>query len=205
MKKEFIVERHGKSFVLYSGLLEEAHAQGLKSISTTLLQAPTDSNGNLAICHAQVEMQNGSTFTDIGDASPHNVNDMMRNCLIRMAETRAKARAMRDAVNVGVVSLEELEEATEFAPSGQPARVGPAKPAETPRPAAPARSKSHTATEPQLRAIYSIAHATLGMDQSRLEEESRQSYGVSPSELTREQASEFIDHLKAEGRKRPAA
>ncbi|MDO8690519.1 MAG: hypothetical protein Q7R39_11010 [Dehalococcoidia bacterium] len=205
MKKEFIVERHGRSFVLYSGLLEEAHAQGLKSISTTLLQAPADSNGNLAVCSAQVEMQNGSTFTGIGDASPHNVNDMMRNCLIRMAETRAKARAMRDAVNVGVVSLEELEEATEFAPSGQPAPVGPAKPVETRRPATPAGSKSRTATEPQLRAIYSIAHVTLGMDQGRLEEESRLSYGVSPGELTKEQASEFIDHLKAEGRKRPAA
>ena len=149
MKKEFIVERHGKSFVLYSGLLEEAHARGLKSIGTTLLQPPTDSNGNLAICHAQVEMKDGSTFTGIGDASPHNVNEMMRNCLIRMAETRAKARAMRDAVNVGVVSLEELEEATEMAPSGPAAPVAhagrsscrPPRPDRAPRrPRPPGRS-----------------------------------------------------------------
>ncbi len=211
MKKEFIVERQGKSFVLYAGLLEEAHAQGLKSISTTLLQSPNDGNGNMAICQAVVEMQSGSSFAGIGDASPSNVNPMMRNCLIRMAETRAKARAMRDAVNVGVVSLEELEEATEYSPDdSRPSQAtapqtAPMKMAESPRAAAPERSRGASATEPQLRAIYSIAHATLGMDQSRVEEESLQVYGVAPNDLTKEQASDFIDRLKAEGRKRPAA
>lgn len=205
MKKEFIVERHGKSFVLYAGLLEEAHAQGLKSISTTLLQAPADSNGNLAICQAVVEMQNGSTFAGIGDASPTNVNEMMRHCLIRMAETRAKARALRDAVNVGVTALEELEEAVEFSPADRPLQAAQARMAEAPRAAAPARAKATGATEPQLRAIYSIAHATMGMDQSKVEEESRETYGVAPSDLTKEQASDFIDRLKAEGRRRPAA
>lgn len=209
MKKEFIVERQGKSFVLYAGLLEEAHVQGLKSISTTLLQTPSDSNGNLAICQATVEMQNGNTFSGIGDASPQNVNDMMRNCLIRMAETRAKARALRDAVNVGVVSLEELGEATDFAADdhlAQPApAAAPTRMAESPRPATMIRSKSAAATEPQIRAIYSIASATLGLDQSRVKEQSIDAYGVPPADLTKEQASDFIDRLKSQGRRRPAA
>lgn len=202
MKKEFIVERQGKSFVLYSGLLDEAHAHGLKSITTSLQQAPNDANGQTAICIATVEMENGRVFTGIGDASPANVNEMMRNCLIRMAETRAKARALRDAVNVGVVALEELEEAGDYAPTGTAAPPSRAKVSGIRGPEA---GRAKTATEPQLRAIYSIAQTALGMDQRQVEEESRLVYGVAPAALTKEQASTFIDRLKSEVRKRPAA
>ena len=115
MKKEFIVERNGKSFVLYAGLLDTAHERGLKSVTTTLVQIPSDLNGQMAIVHATVETAQG-TFTGLGDAAPDNVSRMMVPHLIRMAETRAKARALRDAVNVGVTALEELGDLDE--PSG---------------------------------------------------------------------------------------
>jgi hypothetical protein len=39
-------------------------------------------------------------FTGLGDANPGNVSRMMAPHLIRMAETRAKARALRDAINL---------------------------------------------------------------------------------------------------------
>lgn len=109
MKKEFIVERNGRSFVLYAGLLDLAHERGLKAVTTTLVQIPSDMNGSMAIVHATVETE-GGTFTGLGDADPSNVSRMMVPHLIRMAETRAKARALRDAVNVGVTALEELGE-----------------------------------------------------------------------------------------------
>lgn len=107
MKKEFIVERNGKSFVLYAGLLDAAHERGLKEIVTTLVQIPSTLNDEVAIVHASVTTEQG-TFTGLGDASPANVSRMMTPHTIRMAETRAKARALRDAVNVGVTALEEL-------------------------------------------------------------------------------------------------
>ena len=107
VKKEFIVERDGRSFVLYAGLLDLAHERGLRGITTTLVQVPSELNGMTAIVHATVETE-GGTFTGLGDASPGNVTRMMAPHLIRMAETRAKARALRDAVNVGVTALEEL-------------------------------------------------------------------------------------------------
>lgn len=107
MKKEYIINRQGKDFVLYEGLLDEAHQQGLKRITTTLIQIPHEDNGNLAVVQAEVETDRG-TFGGIGDAGPQNVNRMIVPHLIRMAETRAKARALRDAVNVGVTAVEEL-------------------------------------------------------------------------------------------------
>lgn len=109
IKKEFIVERQGQTFVRYAGILDEAHEQGLKSIVTELVQTPNQDNRNTAICKAIVETSKG-IFTGIGDAAPDNVGRAMQNCLIRMAETRAKARALRDAINVGVAALEELDE-----------------------------------------------------------------------------------------------
>ena len=96
MKREYIIERQGKQFVLYEGLLDEAHQQGLHRVSTTLIQVPHDENGNMAIVAAEVETSKG-TFSGIGDASPTNVNRMIVPHLLRMAETRAKARALRDA------------------------------------------------------------------------------------------------------------
>src|SRR5688572_17547223 len=110
MKREFVINRHGKDYVLYAGLLDEAHTQGLKGIRTQLVQAPTGQNGQVAICLAEVVTERG-TFTGLGDASPENVSRAMSNALIRLAETRAKARALRDAINVSMVAVEELSEA----------------------------------------------------------------------------------------------
>ncbi len=97
-----------KDVVIYPGLLSKAHDEGLKSIRTSLLQIPSKENGWIAIAKAIVETSKG-TFEGIGDASPENVTSFVVPHLIRMAETRAKARALRDAVNVGVISFEELD------------------------------------------------------------------------------------------------
>src|SRR5216684_7657471 len=97
-----------KDVVTYAGLLSKAHDEGLKFIKTSLVQAPTDDNSRVAIARAEVETSRG-TFQGYGDASPENVNSFIVPHLIRMAETRAKARALRDAVNIGVVSFEELD------------------------------------------------------------------------------------------------
>lgn len=134
MKPEFMVEKNGRRFVLYAGLLDLAHERGLKLINTTLVQIPSELNGGVAIVHATVVIRVAvdtpgegglaqrthvdQTFTGLGDAAPDNVSRMMVPHLIRMAETRAKARALRDAVNVGVTAMEELgdDEPSGFSP-----------------------------------------------------------------------------------------
>jgi hypothetical protein len=116
LRKEFLIERQGRQFCLYAGLLDLAHEKGLRSIHTELIQAPTDANNRVAICSATVVLDRDGierTFTGLGDAAPNNVTPAMQTCLLRMAETRAKARALRDAVNIGMAAAEELGEEEE--------------------------------------------------------------------------------------------
>lgn len=119
MREEFFIERSGKRYVLFAGLLDEAHTRGLLGIDTELLQIPEESNGNRAIVKAVVQIEEeakGSdpgrirTFAGTGDASPDNVGRSIQPHLLRMAETRAKARALRDAVNIGATALEEISD-----------------------------------------------------------------------------------------------
>lgn len=113
MKKEHLIERQGKTFALYSGLLALGHEKGLVGISTELVQVPHENNGKTAIVKATVTMDvDGAVrlFQGYGDAAPNNVAPGMVTCLIRLAETRAKARALRDAVNIGEESFEEQGE-----------------------------------------------------------------------------------------------
>ena len=76
MRKEFLVERQGKQFVLYSGLLAMAHEQGLSSVTTELVQIPSEANNRVAICTARITLEKDGKvvqFTGIGDAAPNNV------------------------------------------------------------------------------------------------------------------------------------
>ena len=116
LRDEFLIVRQGKQYVLFAGLLDEAHQNGLRGIDTELVQVPTAENGNVAVVKATVEMEDGRTFSGIGDASPENVGRNIVPHIIRMAETRAKARALRDAVNVGATALEELSDGDEAPP-----------------------------------------------------------------------------------------
>ncbi|MDQ3943267.1 MAG: hypothetical protein M3254_09210 [Actinomycetota bacterium] len=120
MRDEFLITRQGKQYVLFAGLLDEAHNRGLSSIDTELVQVPTEENGQVAVVKARVEMEDGRTFSGIGDASPDNVGRNIVPHIIRMAETRAKARALRDAVNVGATALEELSDGDDAPPASYP-------------------------------------------------------------------------------------
>jgi len=97
-----------KDYVLFVGLLNEAHEQGLKSIETELLKLPTKEDP-VAVVRATVTTEKGA-FTGHGDAAPNSVNSRIIPAIIRMAETRAVGRAMRWATNIGITMYEELAE-----------------------------------------------------------------------------------------------
>lgn len=108
LNKEFVVDLKGKEFVTFNGLMDLAHQMKLKSITTELIQVPNEDNGNQCIMKAVATTEDGKVFEGYGDADPTNVNRMIARHLIRMAETRAKARALRDLTNVGMTAIEEL-------------------------------------------------------------------------------------------------
>lgn len=108
MDSKFIINLQGRSFVKYEGLLDEAHRIGLLGISTELIQIPSAANQNTAIVKAVAKAQGGKEFHGLGDANPANVGRGVSQHIIRMAETRAKARALRDLTNIGMTAIEEL-------------------------------------------------------------------------------------------------
>lgn len=120
----FIVKLQGKDFVTYEGLLDLAHQKGLKSIKTEIIQIPNEENKGTCIVKAVCITDEGE-FHGIGDASPASVNRMIVPHLIRMAETRGKARAMRDLTNVGMTAIEELGD--DMSNDSAPRRQAPAQ------------------------------------------------------------------------------
>ncbi len=100
---KYIVNVQGKDFITFPGLLAEAHAQGLTSIDTELVTMDL----NNPVMKATVKIGD-RTFTGYGDATSTNVAKKVAGALIRMAETRAIARALRFACNIEMTAIEEL-------------------------------------------------------------------------------------------------
>ena len=128
----------GRRYVFYAGLLDAAHRDGLCEIRTRLEQAPTRANGHRAVVHASVTTRRG-TFNGSGECTPHDVHVSMFPHAIRVAEARAKARALRDALNVHASVIEELATYNDTrTPSigNSPVRANgrPAEPAQPPPP-----------------------------------------------------------------------
>ncbi len=95
----------GRPFVKFSGLLELAHQRGLQELRT----AWTYNDAELSLAHAVAVFPFG-TFEDSGNATEENVNRKVAPHYRRCALTRASARALRLALGVDSVAVEELSE-----------------------------------------------------------------------------------------------
>ena len=147
------------------------------------MKVPKAENGKVTIARAVVRTEDGK-FSGIGDASPGNVSRAIVPHIIRMAETRAKARALRDAINVGVTALEELGE-EEILPSQ-----------EAPAPRMPEAQSGENkgelpATRKQLNYLEALISDTVEDGLEKFEE----MVGKPISELSRGEASEWIGRL----------
>jgi hypothetical protein len=118
----FIISIDGHDFVKYQGLLDLGHQKGISEIQVDPIQLPTPENGNFAICKATVVSDTGKTYSDLGDANPQNCNSKVSRHLLRMASTRAIARAFRSFTNIGMTCLEELADLNDIAGNGSDSR-----------------------------------------------------------------------------------
>lgn len=143
IRDEHWVMLKGKRHPVYAGVLVAAHESGLLGIEVTVLQYPCAENGNTAVCSATVTMKGEDgrelIFAEVGDANSSNVGAHIAPHIIRMAATRAKGRALRDALALGIALVEEMggdDEDSPRAPVGNGHRApAPAAPEPEGRPA----------------------------------------------------------------------
>jgi hypothetical protein len=208
MKAHSSATSEPKESLAYADLLDRAHHEGLKAITTQLLAQPSDENGRLCIVKAIVEVERGR-FEGLGDADPTSVEPFLHPHLIRVAETRAKARALRDAVNCGVVSFEELDGVGPTSPGQGPGSGAPAASERRPAPrrtngaargpaSRPARSENSQdgpMTEAQRRYLFRIL-AGQGYQGKAAEDHLHAEFEIrNLNQVTRAQASQLIDQL----------
>lgn len=106
---KYVVSIDGKPYILYAGLLQMAKQEGITRLHVQIEQIPMAQNGYMAIVRATVVTKQGTSYSDIADASPESVGDpYLIPHLLRVASTRAKARVLRDALAVDMTSMEEL-------------------------------------------------------------------------------------------------
>ena len=126
-----VISLSGNHYVKYSGLVAIAHMKGIKGIKTEILiqdvisedriqEEQIEENGIKTIiktvktCRVMIRTTvfglDGEEFTSIATATQYNLKKNMLPYIYEMAETRAKARALRDFVGIGLTAWEELPE-----------------------------------------------------------------------------------------------
>jgi hypothetical protein len=163
--------------------LRTEHPEAL--ISTELVKH----EAGLALFRARVSLPEGGEATGWGSETSSDFSDY-----IEAAETKALGRALA-ALGYGTQFCEDFDFSAEAAQQDS----APVVDAPVAAPAGGVRTREARATAPQVKAIYSIARSRRGLGEAEVEERTRAAYGRPPAELSRRQASQFIDALKKQG------
>ena len=116
---EHIVSFNNQFFIKYKGLLSLAHKKNTFIGFDEGIVVHIDTKTKNCIYSVKALFQKDEThitrFTAIGHSSPENISSNGRaneyeKYYVVIAETRAKARALRDALNIPLTSFEELGE-----------------------------------------------------------------------------------------------
>ena len=117
-RKEFVMKiggAKGKDAILYNGLLALAHAdERFGHIESRITVYPSAENKFTCYARAEIYDKDGKRIgMEEADASAANCGKMTAASFPRMALTRAKGRALRDFLNVGMVTSDEIPQVYE--------------------------------------------------------------------------------------------
>jgi len=107
LKKNEVYEKDGDQFVYLRGLIRLAHERGIKETISQVRQSPAAEHPVAVVTYGYTFMD-GAHFEASADAHQKNTNKGMDIYLTAIAEARAKARALRDAFNISLCSVEEI-------------------------------------------------------------------------------------------------
>lgn len=107
LQKNEVWEKDGDNFVYLRGLLRLAHERGITRTSSRVAQAPAVDHP-VAVVTYGYEFADGAYIEASADAHNKNTKPEMQIYLTAIAEARAKARALRDAFNISLCSVEEI-------------------------------------------------------------------------------------------------
>lgn len=139
-----------------------------------------------ALFKATALLPSGGEATGWGSETVDEFQDYLE-----AAETKALGRALA-ALGYGTQFCQDFSSCP-----AEPEPVADAPVVGTPENTERKRLKSVTATEAQVNAIHAIARQVYSWDEASLEEHCREVFGRTSQELTKRQASQFIDDLKA--------
>ena len=196
LDERFITTINGREFALYAGLLDLGHQKGVRSIAVEVVQLPNEQNDHTAVCKCTLESSAGETYVEWGDANPGNVNRKIARHIIRMAATRAKARALRDFTNVGMTALEELGDFEEAAHEEYPQRQRQAPPETRKQEPATESASLSTISDAQMRALSNLARRQ-GISEEELDTMSQDMFGSRLRSLSASDAGSFIRNLQS--------
>ena len=118
ISEEYIIMVKEKPFIRYAGLLDKAHNKGFKDLAFFGFEDGAIINLDIAnksciysITAVFTDGTKKATFIGTGHACPSIVSpNEYVDYYVTISETRAKARALRDALNIPITSIEELSD-----------------------------------------------------------------------------------------------
>jgi hypothetical protein len=176
----------GRWYVTHAGLLRIAESARCRGIRTSLQRLLSEPNTNRWVFKATVyKTVKSPGFVGYGDADPSNVSPLVRGAEMRVAETRAVNRALRQAYGIGLCSVEELGwESKTYSPS------------DPQRPSSAANNNGHQNGNPRLRDRLCLLIRQHQLDANLVKAYAADSCGTpNLRDATREQIEAFITNL----------
>lgn len=110
LTEDELVVKDGRQFVYLKGLERLAKERGIRSKFIDVCATPSK-EAPLSVIKVTYKFDDGRSYDGVADASDKNCKEKFRVYLTAMAESRAKARALRDAFGISLCSVEEVVDA----------------------------------------------------------------------------------------------